>query len=242
MAEYLDPEIANEGVSAETSWAPSVAEAQIPSYKGIKSILKYFPQFSGRPYQHQTYPCWFYHPTEEPRLVQNIMTGEDPPRVIKRASELAKELGCVYRESTMEEKAQGFPANRWVYSSEWRATPYHTKFNPLKPDTGKHVVSGKEPSMSQSDLIATTVAAILAKMGNGTPETVPEHASDKIEFEAFKAWKKSLAAPEEEASNALSPSEEDVRSAFEAEAISRNIKIDRRWSLDRLKAEIEKAA
>lgn len=236
MVDYLDPEIAGEGIPAETSWSPAVEKPRIPTYEGIKSIAKYFPQFTGRPYQHQAYPCWLYHSVHGAREVRDILTGEDPPRIVKRASEIAKELGCVFRPSSMEEKAQGWPSHRWEYTGEWRATPFSVKFDPSKPDTGKHVVSSRESSSQNvsADLIAATVAAVLAGQ-----QHAPNSESDPawLEFQAFKAWKNSV-DEDAAADNALNASTE--RHTLEEEARAKGVKVDGRWSAARLKEEIEK--
>ncbi len=239
MPEYLDAEIANEGVYAVAEWAPAVEEARIPTYKGIKSIARYFPQFTGRPYQHQTFPCWLYHPTLPAKEVRDIYTGEDPPRLIKKASELAAELGCVYRQTTLEERAQGFPNHRWVYSGEWRAQPYDVKFDPKNPGTGKNVIYGTEHKTDgqNSAMIAVAVAEALAKFGGGKA-AAPGVDPDYEEFQAFKAWKAAaMAGP-----NALGPEETDRRETLEISAKALGIKVDGRWSNERLKAEIDKAS
>ena len=258
MVEYLDPEIANEGVSAEQAWMPAMDEARIPSYAGIKSIKKYFPQFTGRPYQHQAYPCWLYHPTEPPRHVKDVLSGEDPPRVLRKASEIAKELGCVFRSTTMEERAQGFANHRWEYIGEWRSTPFErdSKFDPGRPDTGKHVIreSGHNNGMPNADVIAAIVGAVMTQVKSDAPASVAStaHAGmdpEWLEFQAFKEWKAAVAATHgpsggDEPANALSAtlSDADERKLWEDEAKAKGVKTDGRWSLDRLKAEVEKAS
>lgn len=266
MVEYLDAEIANEGLSAEASWAAPVPEARIPDYKGIKAIAKYFPQFSGRPYVHQVFPCHLYHPKEPARLIKDVYNGEDPPRLIKKAVDQAKALGCIFRATTMEERAQGFPTHRWEYTDEWRATPFETKFDPANPGTGKTVVkAGEQSSASQAEMIAAVVTAALAKMvpAASTPDKPsPIDDPDMAEFLAFKAWKATQAVDLsvqpldiEGARNAINemPMQEGInmlnsalppgeRKTLEAEAERKGIKVDGRWSLQRLKDEVEKAA
>lgn len=254
MPEYLDAEIANEGMPAE--WMPAVEKPRIPTYEGIKSIAKYFPQFTGRPYQHKTFPCWLYHPKQEPKLVQDILTGDDPPRLVKRASEIAKEMGCIFRESTMEEKAMGWPHHRWVYSDEWRATPFHVGFNPNKPDTGKHVVDPKKAESPNYETIAAAVAIAMERVKSQGGPAAAEADPAWIEFQAFKAWKEAGSGAATEimgdillrnpgldiAPNALHVIAEDEEREFLLEqAKEKGIKVDGRWSLHRLKSEVEKA-
>lgn len=246
MVDYLDPEIASEGVSADT-WSPPVAEALIPTYKGIKAISKYFPQFTGRPYVHLAFPCWLYHATEPAKLIQDILTREDPPRLIKKASEIAKELGCAYRATTQEERAQGWPLNRWEYTGDWRAVPFPGNAKGGGHDGGKQLVTAKDPATSSADLIAATVAAVMAAMKK--PDDEPVVAAvlaqdpDWAEFQAFKTWKNG--APQTEftdapPSNALQP-QDDEWDLWEEEAKRLGVKIDRRWSLKTLKDEVDKA-
>lgn len=246
MVEYLDPEIAGEGVSAD-NWTAPVPKAHLPSYEGIKAIQKYFPEFSGRPYQHQTFPCWLYHPGEEPRLISDELRYDDQlrPVVIRKASEIARELGCVYRNSTVEERAQGFPAARWEFDpgSKWRPFPHDVRFDPKKAPHKTVVLPQSQGSagMVNADVIAATVAAVLAK----TSETGAVVDADRAEFEAFKAWKAqqaSAAAEPPPQVNSLAPADETDRDAAIALAGERGVKIDKRWTLDKIMAELEKAA
>lgn len=250
--EYLAPEIANEGYHAESfaEWAPAVEEARVPDYSWLKGtkFAKYFPKLSGRPYQHQTFPCWLYHPKHEPRLIRDLMKQDGPddaPTLVKKAVDIARELGCEYRASTQAEIAQGFPPNRWVIIGDWRPTPYEKdkKFNPSKPDTGKHFVSTREPAQSNHDMIGGIVAAVMAQMQTQPAAPAQNNDPDWIEYQAFKKWKEAMAAGDESVPapgvNALS--DLDERQLWEEEAKAKGIRVDGRWSLERLKAEVEKA-
>lgn len=253
MVEYLDPEIAGEGSYAAEPWSPSVPEAKIPDYKGIKSIAKYFPQFTGRPYVHKSFPCWFYHKTKPAVLVQDLMTNEERPRLIKDAVEWAKELGCVWRKSTGEEISQGFPLHRWEYGGEWRATPFVTKFDPANPGPGKTYVKEKAEQPNQADLIGAVVAAVLAKVGQSALGAVD---ADRAEFEAFKAWKalekatgkvgERVAAEMAPASPALvinalaQPAADNDKTEALKMADEMGVKVDRRLSADKILAELSK--
>jgi hypothetical protein len=247
--EYLDPELAGEGIHAEQQWTSAVDEARIPDYKGIKSIAKYFPQFTGRPYQHQTFPCFLYHPTKDKVLVGDVKDGEG--LVVAKAATIAKEkYGCEYRKSTYDEVAQGFPPYRWSYTGDWRAQPFEKdkKFNPAKPETGKHVVTGKEPAMAPADLVAATVAAVLAALNEQKVDPAISSGAipvDEAELAAFKAWKNSMVpqAASDAPANALSMPAEDREEwdLWAEEAKAKGVKVDRRWSLDTLKAAVEKA-
>lgn len=247
---YLDPEIANEGMHADAfgEWAPAVEEARVPTYDWLKGTkwAKYFPKLSGRPYQHQTFPCFLYHPTFDPVRVDDVKDADG--MVVKKAAVIAKEkFGCEYRPSTRDEITQGFPPNRWVYTGEWRAAPFDKDigFKPHKPDTGKHLVASRDshdPAPS-ADMIGGIVAAVLAKMNpQGGSVASPESDPDYLEFQAFKAWKAAAQEPLASSGNALAIEAADERELWEEEAKAKGIKVDGRWSLERLKAEVEKAS
>lgn len=229
--EYLDPEIAGEGEAAE-DWQPFVAAPAIPTYKGIKSILKYFPQFSGIPYKHKAFPTWLYHRSR--------------PSVLARTAEVAKNYGVTWRDATHEEKSRGFPAQIWDYAEgcEWRTIPFSTKFNPLNPDTGKEVKLSPDKGPSQSEMISAVVAAVMAQMGGvakGNALATGNPAADP-EYQKFLEFKKLQAVPAtvETPPVALAPSEE--RELLVEAANSRGIKLDGRWSIDRIKQELDKVA
>lgn len=246
MVDYLDPEIAGEGFAAD-SWTPPIPEARIPDYKGIKKIAKYFPQFTGRPYVHQVFPCWLYHPTKPEILVHDIYNSEDPPRLIKKATEWAAELGCLYRNTTPAEREQGFPNQRWEYSGEWRAKPFKAKHDM----SNKTLVSAQA---NPNDAIAATVAAVLAQLGRANaPVGAPADmtADPKwIEFQAFKAWSEQQEkgggeehpTPTVGVANALQPASAMDKAKAIEEAEKRGVEIDRRWSADKIIAELAKVA
>lgn len=227
MPEYLDPEIAAEGQRAD-DWQPFQEPPRIPDYKGIKTIAKYFPQHSGRPYRHQPFPAYLYHRTEPPRLVQN--------------AEQAAALG-------VEWKADQYGELRWHCSGEWQHRPVGlAKFDPKAPGAGKNVVvPGQGSQAAQSEMIAAVVAAVTAQMAKGASAPAATDP-DYLEFQAFKAWKAQQAkvgteeggAPAAPA-NALKPLSPDEEKAVLVDlADEKGVKIDKRWSLDRIKAELDK--
>lgn len=235
MPEYLDASIANEGQSAngwnpDEEWQPMMAKPVIPTYEGLKSIAKYFPQFSGIPYKHRVFPAWFYHAKEEPKLA--------------RTEAQATALGAKW---DAEE-------HRWSCAGEWKSKPFPRKFDAKNPGTGKSLVgAGMNETDRQSTMIAAVVAAVTAQMG-GKPAGAtsalaqPPADPDMAEFIAFKAWKALQAGetpssePNEgaDAVTANLPEADEKKLLLEA-AAERDIKIDGRWSLDRIKAELDKA-
>lgn len=279
----FDPElhaILSEGDNADT-WQPFMDKPKIPTYEGIKSIRKYFPQFSGIPYQpnQHVFPAHFYHPDGRTMLIRDKYTSEDPPRLEKSAKEQAKALGIEYRQSTFEEKAQGFPEFRWVFGADckWRTIPFeaHTKFDPVNVQHSKTVVYPQHQSGGggvSAEQIAAIVSAVAsqfeeraARNGKASLATDPEFA----EYQQFKQWLASKEVQEtvpqakevadildkevSELNSLIAPvatnevviggteaAEADVKQALIDEARKRGIKVDGRWSMQRLQTEIEK--
>lgn len=248
---YLDPEIAGEGQKVilsdgdQVSWTPPPPRPVMPDWSQIKSIARYFNRTG-----FQVYPAWLYHPTEEARIVKN--------------ADEAAELGVCYREATIDERGRyGLSAVwDWKEGSLWRAQPYGPpKFDPLRPGVGKtYQHTPPNPVVAQNAMIEALIPAVAAAVaqslkasGPGAPANVDQKEWD--EFLQFKAWQKSKDAvaivadeiasaeqPDEAPApaNALNPVQE--RAVWEAEAERKGIKVDGRWSLDRLKSEVEKKA
>ncbi len=240
---YLDPEVAGEGTKVimsdgdQVSWTPPPPQPVMPDWSQIKSIRRYFNRTG-----LQVWPAWLYHPVEEPRLVKNAKE--------------AAELGVCYREATNDERARYGLKTVWDWKddSQWRPQPHGViKFNPMKPGQGKTVIfSPPNPAIAQNELLRdlvplVTAAVVAAIKGNGAasaPGSVDPAQWDA--FLQFQAWQKTSQAVDEigetTGNGALSLGGEDERAAWEKQAERKGIKVDRRWSLDRLKAEVEKAA
>jgi hypothetical protein len=249
-AGFLDAEIANEGTKVilsdgeQISWTPPPVKAAVPDWSQIKSIARYFGRTG-----YQVYPAWLYHPTEEPRLVKD--------------AEEASALGVMYRKSTPEEN-QAFGINArwdWEADSQWRPKPHAPpKFDPMNPGQGKeYVARAPSPIVAQNALleamipqVAAAVAAALKSTGPAAPATIDPAQWEK--FLQFQAWQKTAEAVEAiksddggelEASepvtgtnplNALSPDEE--RRLYEDEGKRLGVKVDGRWSMERLRKEV----
>jgi len=239
MVEYLDPEIRNEGISG-AEWHPAVEKARIPTYEGIKSLRRYFPQYSGIPYQHKVFPCWLYNQrTGEARLIDDAFKHQgpdEPPKLVKRGAEIAKELGCEWRKSTEEERGMGAGPERWAWAkdSDWR--PWPAKGKPVRFPPGMPVDGGKH---------------LVPEKPNQTPmayNAQPEYDEDRAEFEAFKAWQAAQRAntartdriehPGPAPDNAL----HDEKAVLIARAEELGLDVDKRWGAERIRAEIEKTA
>ncbi len=254
---YLDPEIASEGqkiVLSEgepLSWNPPPVRPIMPDWSQIKSIQKYFNR-SG----YAVWPAWLYHPTESPRIVNNAQE--------------AGELGVCYREATDDERARyGLKTVwDWIGDSKWRSKPFEKdlKFDPTKLGQGKTFIPATpNPRIAQHELVEALipqVAAAVAQALKATGPSAPAHIDPKqwdafLQFQAFQKTAETVDALKEESDEAVASAhtnalnavhsekddeDDDERSLWIEEAKRLNIKIDGRWSLDRIKEAVEKAA
>lgn len=256
QAGYLDPEISGEGMKVilsdgdQVSWSPPPVKLVIPDISGVKSVRKYFNRTG-----YQVFPAWLYHPSDDPRLVKN--------------ADEAAQLGVCFRDATPDEKSRYGLKNVWDWKddSQWRPQAWSVaKFDPSKPGTGKtYQAAPINPHRAQSDLlealipsVTAAVAQVLLQNGTGKPASVDPKQWD--EFIKFQAWQKAQAAlstvdivasqetveegdDDPIATNALAETNPaDELKAWQQEAADKGIKVDGRWSLARLKEEVQKAA
>jgi hypothetical protein len=180
---YLDPLIAGEGVKVEyangepLAFTPAPTRPNYPDWSEIKSIQKYFNRTGYEPW-----PAWFYHPTEQPRIVLDQVEGE--------------KIGVWYRKPTADEVAR-FGVMRgvwdWAPGCEWRPTPYVTpKFDPKNPGHGKEFVDPMRDSATANRFmvqeIAKAIGQTLHANGPAAPATVDPHMWQQ--FLQFMAWQK----------------------------------------------------
>ena len=235
---YLDPEIAGEGqkvvTEGELSWSPPPVMPVMPDWSQIKSIRKYFNRAGGG----SIFPVWLFHPTEPDREVAN--------------AEEALKLGVWRRKATIEEGSQFGVQYTWDWKRGaedlgWRPTRQKPpKFDPHNPGTGK-VYNATPPSQSSQQnallealvpaiaaSVATAVAQALKSAGNAPASTVdPGKIAVEAVTEAVSSIGNALTAPLDE--------DEEIET-WRAEAERLGIKVDKRWKITRLKAEIDKAA
>jgi hypothetical protein len=235
---YLDPVIANEGVRVilsdgqEVTWNPPPVKPVMPDWSQIKSIRHYFDRTD-----FHFFPCWLFHPIEDPIVVKN-------------AREAFEKCGVHLLERSEQEQAEyGGGKYRWKFDSEWRVTPYDkkAKFDPLNPGHGKNYVPrAPDPQIAQNSLMAqlvpTVAAAVVAAMQNGGTPNAPANVNldDWDEFQKFLAFKKTAEAIAGVDAPALGagPVIDDERAPWETQARELGMKIDGRWSLERLRKEV----
>jgi hypothetical protein len=260
---YLDPEIANEGQSVykdamgdEVLWSAPAPKPVVPDWSQNKAIKHYFNRSGYAPW-----PTMIYHPVEASREVKDAEEARKYGIVYREATLDERERFGI--KATWD----WINGTEWRV----KPFPKDLKFDPTKTHAGKEVRIGAPSSVNvQSELVKAIVpevaaAVVKAMAGHGLGAPADVSSNDWKEFQEFLAWKKSseaLHAIADEAqaevkaqhSNALAAAlnEEDgepphtevpdERVLWETEAERRGIQVDGRWSLKRLKAEIEKSA
>jgi hypothetical protein len=258
----LSSDVADEGQSVHinsegeaVSWIAPQAKAVMPDWSGIKSLRRYFGS-----HIHKAYPAWVYHPTEAPRIVKNAEEAAELGIGYREAT--MEERGRYGVKSVWD----------WTAECKWRPDPWPgaMKFDPSKPTHGKNYMpSTPNPVIAQNALLEAvipqvTAAVIQALKSNGPAAPANIDSAQWAKFQAFLAYEKSQeamdvikerlggdvevdAADEGEgaatnalAGGSLTPDEE--RKLWQDEAERKGIKVDGRWSLAKLKSEVEKAA
>lgn len=232
---YLDAEVAGEGMkvvldNGETvNWTPPPVKPAVPDMSQIKSLRHYFGRTG-----HVVYPAWLYHPTEEAILVKN--------------AEEAEKYGVRYRKTTSEEFDAFGATAKWDFDADtkWRVKPQQKrKVDPNHMEGGKfYVAPGHNPALANNQLIESLIPAVAAAVAQSLKVTATAPASiDPAQWEAFLAFQAFQKTTE--TVNALANEDlpgDDERSSWIAEAERLGMKIDKRWSTERLKSEVQAKA
>lgn len=213
--EYLDPEIANEGQRADDDSVPMEA-AHVFDYAPLKTDKKYAKYFR---YEYQRYPAIFYHPNGKQRIVHN--------------HEEASELDGV-------KPIRG----GWYCEGEWQSVEEDA--HPVKPsltEFGKILVGDSAAKIAGST--NETMAQILQQMLKSGQ--VPANPAMDQEYQDYLAWKRmrDAAASKPVHAEIVEPtalSDADVKAKLIDIAKEKGIPADKRWSLDRIKEELDKVA
>lgn len=224
MVEYLDPSIANEGEAA-TDWHPGAGPAPIPDMFKMLGNHKHFGRYFA-PHVFRPFPAWIYHATEADMIVS---TAKE-----------AKEYGVTY---DIEDA-------RYISTGEWKTKPVVKK----KPDPhagGKSIISKDAPQNGGASI--EIMAQILQQMQKGqvAPQALNEAVKadpDYTAFLEFKKWKSAQGQPaviEPDFSvdePATDLSDTDQKEILVKLAKEKDIHVDKRWGLDKIKAVLDAAA
>lgn len=263
----LDAEIASEGGKVvagnkvilsngdQVAYTPPPEKLVMPSLETVKSLRHYFGNKG-----YQVYPAWLYHKDGRQALAKDHKDAAELGIVYREANPDERNRYGLRHLWDWEEGCQWRP-NPWQ----------EPKFDPANPGSGKEVVyRAPDPKIAQHALVAElipAVAAAVAQSLKASGPAAPAHVDPAQwqQFLDFQAWQKTQevvagAAAAIEADTALSsdslvsdeqPSTEDIaanalspeqdRFLWEEEARRLGIKTSKRWSLDQLRAEVEKA-
>jgi hypothetical protein len=265
-AGYLSPDIAGEGAKVLMSDGEVVSfnlpppKPVMPDWSEIKSIRHYFNRTGFR-----VYPAWLYHPTEQPRVVKDEHEAAELGVCYREATVEEKGRYGLDRVWDWKDDSVWRPQ---PYAGTTKFNPNKAEQGKVYVITPQSQNSSNR-EMLESALPAVTAAVVAALKQGGSvgPENVDKAQWDK--FLAFQAWEKTqqaidaivpasgaLEEVEEkgvELSGEIAPEVEEPltetglppeqeRKLWEEEAVRKGLKVDKRWSLDRLRNEVEKAA
>ena len=220
----------------------------MPDWSKNKKLARYF-----RETRVTQFPTWLYnHKTKEAKLFQTPAA--------------AAAVGVTMRLRTAEE-ARMYGGIKdtpvWEQPGDWKTDPPDMPrvYDPLKPEYGKEYqaspISAATSNRNMLELalpqITAAVVAALKEGGSTNPKNVDPKQWD--EFLAFQAWQKTQEAVEEvtkpidvqaEHEKAMTTTMAlegvtDEKAAWIRQAEETGVKIDKRWSLEHIKSEVEKA-
>lgn len=210
--EYLDPEIANEGSHAESGF--DMEPAHVWDYAPLKADKKYKKYF--QPYKYVKYPADFYHANGETKRVFN--------------DEEAAALGVRSHKNT------------WICEGEWHDEEAVAR--KVKIDfkaAGKNLVaaSSQQSAASNNELMMQLVEQMAKGQASVPSNDVMQVLTGILQQMQIQNGVKPVVVPRDEVKAEAAIDEKAL--LIEA-ADSRNIKVDKRWSIDRIKSELDKVA
>lgn len=215
--QYLDPEIANEGERADAAFVAPV-RPHVWDYAQLKEHPHYGQYFVPRPAASAPWPAWIY----------NHKTGES--KIVKDAKE-ALQYGVGFNKNLRH------PDYEWT--GDWQAEPPKDS-KPNIHDTGKTVV-GVSAERSTADSMTKILQKLAeGKSGSDVSPAIAEAISADKDYQEYLAFKRARAAAQPEA-GAETPTV-DEKELLIGLAKEKEIHIDKRWSLERIKSELDKAA
>lgn len=239
--QMLDSSIAGEGEKVSDgpqrlSWNPRPRKPIIPDMSEIPSIQKYFNRVGFDPW-----PAWLYHPVHPAILIEDVWDHTyDPPRRVCTAAEAADQLGIRYVRSSADDRRRHGKEFVWEWDADclWRPQPYEenlpNRFDYTQPGYGKtYVAQQPDPVQAQNALMRELVEAF--KTGG---------QKNGLDIEALLTLVKAIKGDPPQATDtaaimdAAAKTHDDEREAWEVKAREAGIKIDGRWSLDKLRKHV----
>ena len=254
MPEYLDPEIANEGQSAnnwqpgawtnstpvsEDEFQPDIEPPHIPDYAMLKKHKNYAKYF--RPYRYQPFPAFVYHQTMGERIVRSKeeaqTLGADWTRFVPVWFHQTFGRKVMKSEAEVSELGLGWAPGRFSENDKvWvSARDMGGKALPIKTDTQRlteALVAGLTQK-KDANFDPTAIAAIVSAVMSAIPQPQP------LQSKAPKA--EDLMPPELAPVPVKTVDPLDAmleRTALLELAEKEGVKIDGRWSVERIKKEL----
>jgi hypothetical protein len=187
--------------------------AHVWDYAPLKADKKYKKYF--QPYKYVRYPADFYHANGETKRVHNDAE--------------AAELGCRPHRNT------------WICEGEWHDEEAAARA--VKVDfkaAGKNLVAASNTGASQNELLMQLVKQLSKGQETAPTNDVLLVLTGILQQMQIQNGQKPAVVSETKAEPALP--EIDEKALLIEAAASRDIKVDKRWSIDRIKSELDKVA
>lgn len=228
--EYLDPSIANEGLSAnnwapgewtnaassaDEEWQPDIDPPHINDYAAFKKHKHYKQYF--RPYRYIPFPAWMYHATHEPKIVK---TKEE---VIA----LGPEWSPTPKKPRVDMTGKSLP----VKTDTQRLT--EALVAGLVKQPGAAAAGGGVDAASIAAIVAAVMAAMPQQHAVAAPVALDPAKMMPTDVEGLRQF---VESPKDDDG---SPQRDSIeRKALLELAEKEGIKIDGRWSSERIKKEL----
>ena len=196
----------------DEEYQPDIEPPHVNDYAAFKKHKHYRQYF--RPYRYMPFPAWMYHATLEPKLIEvRDRTGAIDAEACRQA---VLKLGPEWRrEPYPKHQAQ-------ARNMTGKALPVKSQTEMLGEIVAKSITANAGGQTNPEALIAATVAAVMAAMNKAQSEPV-----------AREGLREFLETPSEEDRGPQADSIE--RQALLELAEKEGIKVDGRWSNDRIK-------
>lgn len=196
----------------DEEYQPQINKPHIPNYVFLEEHPKY-----GKYFRHKAFQPW-----------PSILYHKDGRTVIVKNAKEAAEFKVSYLKDE----------SRLEFKGDWRSRPFEAPIHQSQI-TGKTLVA---KSGGKDTGTADLIAALLANQNRAAPVVDIKQDPEYAEFLKFKAFK----AGTEKGTDKVAQKNPDEIAADEKKAAllkvaeDHGIKIDKRWTLDRIEEELEK--